>query len=67
MSDLNFSLGGKWFKFISTLRMNAEQDDQNQIYLDNFKKVCELHKLRLREDQYTLLYESFPGRSEGKK
>lgn len=40
LQDLNRSLGAKWFKFIAGLRMNAEQDDQGQIYLDNFKRVC---------------------------
>jgi len=50
MQELNRSLGGKWFKFVSSLRMNAEQDDQGQIYLDSFKRVCQQHKLRLRED-----------------
>ena len=35
--DLNQRLGSHWMKFISSLRMQAEQDDQRQIYFDRFR------------------------------
>ena len=57
-------IGDKWPLFLSTLRKLSENDDQDQIFIDDFSKVCLNFKIKLSESQLQNLCDSYPGRKE---
>ena len=47
------------------LRKKAASDDQDQVFLDDFKATLDFFRIRLTEAQIETLYNAFPGRKDG--
>ena len=65
MQDLQARLKTKWKDFTDMLRMKAEKEDGDQIFIDDFQSVLSYFRIKLSPSQLETLTSSFPGRKEG--
>lgn len=67
IQDIKKRLKTLWEDFIVMLRMKADQDDQEQVFMDDFKATLDYFHLSLSESQLDTLHNSFPGRKDGNR
>ena len=67
IQDLKVRLKDNWDNFIAMLRLKADSDDKEQVFMHDFKATLKFFRVKLTESQIDTLYNAFPGRKEGNR
>ena len=49
------------------LQIKADREDQEQVFIDDFKHTLNYFRIKLTEQQLDTLCDAFPGRKEGNR
>lgn len=56
------NIGNKWADFINELKANSDEDDQSQIYYEDFVRILIKYKADISEKEMQAISMAFPGK-----
>lgn len=65
MATLPTRLAAKWPEFYSKIEAMFENEEEQEICIDNFKKLCEEYSISISDSEQNAFLEAFPGKIDG--